>query len=171
MDGTVCQTFLFSFSHNTSIKLISRRGQSYYTASLTFLGWLTVWKRWINFVKNMMGVLKPLEEEMRMSESIFLPNGLAIISSFNLFFFSIHICHSLFFGLMRWKKRVEEWASLLYSINTQAMNGKVWKNLPAAFPQSAALHTPPSLTLSLPLSVWFIYQSVVGLTLCCTAGH
>lgn len=39
----------------------------------------------------MNGVLKPLEEEMRMSESIFLPNGVAIISSFNLFSLYIHL--------------------------------------------------------------------------------
>ena len=45
------------------------------------------------------GLLKPLEEEMKMSESIFLPNGVAIISSFNLFF-SLNTSVILFFWLI-----------------------------------------------------------------------
>lgn len=43
----------------------------------------------------MMGVLEPLEEEMRMSESISLPNGVAIKVQSLLF---IHASVMLFFG-------------------------------------------------------------------------
>ncbi len=60
-------------------------------------------------------------------------------------------------------KKVEEWASLLYSINTQAMNGE--KNVKKYYVQPAHsqllyIHLHPSLYLSLSLCV--IYLSVCG---------
>lgn len=46
----------------------------------------------------MMGVLEPLEEEMRMSESISLPNGVAMEVQSLLFFFFLHVSVMLLLG-------------------------------------------------------------------------
>lgn len=57
-------------------------------------------------------VLKPLQEEMRMSESIFLPNGVAINVSFNLVSFNI----KTFMSFYKWSEEKSWGVSLFYTV-------------------------------------------------------
>lgn len=115
------------------------------------------------FQKIWWGVLKPLQEEMRMSESIFLPNRVAIIASFNLVSLHIkYIGHSLFFQI-KWKKK-SSWEVgflLLYSVLWGSYEWKIYRKtlyFPSCHSQLLYIHLRPSLYLCLCV----IYLSVCG---------
>lgn len=69
---------------------------------------------------------------MRMSESIFLPNGVAIISSFNLVFLSPHTCHSpLLANEMEEEKKLRSGRFFFFTqTDTRAMNVHTWIRTP-----------------------------------------
>lgn len=104
----------------------------------------------------MMEVLEPLEEEMRMSESISLPNGVSI--TFQSFYF-LHLPF-LHFGNWDWKKDDDVWALrfLVYLKHKQLNKLCVCGcNLPPLTCSATIAHsTSPSL--------WVIYVSVCGRT-------